>query len=167
MTANAAVADKTCKVTLVANGISDRVLKVFPAEHEAEKIWLDNARGVARWAEVERLMFNFAPRGVHIPKPVAYHQSVKNLVVPDITEADIPVVKLEGAFLTAPIVDDAGSEISAKLEAERKEQVSTAKRLDNLEANMAQILALLQPKAAEKSEPEAPARKPGRPRKED
>lgn len=93
---------KTCRITIVTPGSSDRVIKVHPAQHDSEKIWLDNARGIERWSEVERFLFSFATRGAAIPKPLAYHSSSKDLRTIEITEDDIPTVHLEGAVLQAP-----------------------------------------------------------------
>lgn len=93
---------KTCKVTIVQPGRSDAVIKIYPAEHESEKIWLDNTRGIERWEEVQRFMYNFAMRGHAIAKPVQYHSSTKDLRTIEITEADIPTVTLENAVLKAP-----------------------------------------------------------------
>jgi hypothetical protein len=92
---------KTCKVTIVTPGSSDQVIKIFPADHDHEKVWLDHRPGIERWESIKRLMTQFAPRGERVPEPVAYHSSSKNLLVPEISESDIPVVKLEGAVFEA------------------------------------------------------------------
>ena len=94
---------KTCKITLVGpSSASDRVIKVYPAEHEAEKVWLENTPGIERWRAIERLLMQFAPRGEAVPKPVAYC-SGNDLKTVVITEDDIPIVRLDGgAFLKAP-----------------------------------------------------------------
>jgi len=95
-----------CKVTIVTPGLSDAVIKIFPAEHTSEKVWLDHGPGIERWKVIKRLMQQFAPRNEAIPDPIKYHPSIKNLVSTDVTEDKIPVVKLQGgAFLKKPIDD--------------------------------------------------------------
>lgn len=94
--------DRTCLVTLVSAGSSDRVLKIYPADHDEEKIWLETRPAIDRWEEVRRLMMLHCERGRAVPNPVPYHESVDDLVTPSITDADIPVCKLEGAVLTIP-----------------------------------------------------------------
>lgn len=99
---NGGVPGNTCRVIIVQPGISDKVLKVHPSEHEAEKIWLDNTQGIERWEAVKRFMFQFAKRGTAIPNPVPFCKS-KNLAVADLQEHEIPIVELEdGVFLKAP-----------------------------------------------------------------
>src|SRR3990167_6034416 len=93
---------KTCLITLVVPGSSDQVIKVFPAKHEKEKIWLDNARGIERWEAVERLLNNYAERGTRVPKPAKWHSDNKQMLVPDLKLEDIPLVRLDGAVLEAP-----------------------------------------------------------------
>ena len=93
---------KTCKITLVGpSSASDRVIKVYPAEHEFEKIWLENTPGIERWRAIERLLMQFAPRGQAVARPVAYC-SGNDLKTVVITEDDIPLVHLDGAVLAAP-----------------------------------------------------------------
>lgn len=131
---------KTCKITVVTPGGSDRVIKVFPAEHESEKVWLDNANGQQRWKEIERTLYNFAPRGEAVPKPRAYHSDSKHLVVPEITEQDIPLVKLDGGVvLKAPKTEESFGEVSARREEEKRFQESDRARLSVLESNVADL----------------------------
>lgn len=92
----------TCLITLVTPGSSDRVIKVWPAQHEAEKIFLDNAPGIERWDAVLRTLNNYARRGERVPKPAPWHSSSQNLAVPDLRPEDIPLVRLDGAVLEAP-----------------------------------------------------------------
>lgn len=93
---------KTCKVTLVNPGSSDSVIKIYPAEHEEEKIWLDKRPGIERWEAVKRFMYSHAPRGAFVPSPVKYHQDRTQLHVRSITDNDIPLVRLEGVVFTPP-----------------------------------------------------------------
>ena len=94
---------KTCKMTLVNSGRSDSVIKIRPAQHTAEKIFLDNTQGIERWQAIERLMQSYAKRGTVVAKPVEYHQfpDLKTVII---TEDDIPIVEIEGVVLAAPPV---------------------------------------------------------------
>lgn len=132
---------KTCKVTIVNPGSSDSVIKVFPAAHESEKVWLDNNRGKERWEYLQRVMAVHAKRGETNLKPVFYHSSVQDLRTIEITDADIPVVHLEDYVLEAPKAE----QITAVL----PEQVNLAEdnlklRMERLETQNAQLLAALQ-----------------------
>lgn len=95
-----------CLVTLVTPGSSDRVIRVFPAEHKSEKIWLDNTPGIERWEAVERLLNNHAERGTRVPKPASYHSSSKDLRNVDLKPEDIPLVRLDGAVFEAPPAEE-------------------------------------------------------------
>ena len=97
-TAEADVTYKTCKVTIVAHGTSDKVIKIFPAEHEKEKIWLNERPGIERWNEVKRFMNNYAERGSRTLEPIRYH-SPGNTSIVEIEEKDIPIVKLEAGYV--------------------------------------------------------------------
>ena len=97
-----AVKYKTCKIVLVHTGTSDSVIKVYPAEHESEKLFLDNTPSIERWQAIERLMQGYAKRGTVVAKPVAFH-AFPDLKTVVISEEDIPVVELEGAILTKPV----------------------------------------------------------------
>lgn len=143
MTTETIAADKTCKLTIVTPGSSDRVIKIHPAEHDAEKIFLDNTPGIERWKEIERLCFQYAPRGERVPAPVPYHSSAKNLVTPEITEADIPLVNLDGAFLKAPPADE------RYVKPVKLPNDAINERIDKLEGRMDRILAALEGKVAE------------------
>lgn len=91
---------KKCRITLVTPGSSDRVIDVYPAEKESEKIWLDNTPGIERWEAVERLLNQYAERGTRVPKPAPYHNDGK-FNRPTLDEQDIPLVRLQGAVLEA------------------------------------------------------------------
>lgn len=93
---------KTCLITLVTPSQSDRVIKVYPAEHESEKIWLTNTQDIERWEAVERLLNNYAERGTRVPKPAPYHSTNKDLRTVDLKPEDIPLVRLDGAVLNKP-----------------------------------------------------------------
>lgn len=104
----------TCKLTLVNTGRSDSVIKVHPAEHLSEKIFLDNTQGIERWQAIERLMQGYAKRGTMVAKPVEYHQfpDLKTVVI---TEDDIPTVELEGTVFAAPVVEKRIADMPAPL----------------------------------------------------
>lgn len=93
---------KTCLVTLVEPGRSDRVIKVFPAEHESEKIWLDRTQGIERWEAVRRVLYNYAERGSRVPDPAPWHANPADLRTVTLREADIPLVRLDGIVLNKP-----------------------------------------------------------------
>lgn len=92
----------TCRITLVNPGLSDSVIKVWPAEHESEKIWLNEVRGIERWEMIQRNINVYAERGTRVPKPEPYHKDPKNLVHMTLQEQDIPLVRLDGWVLPAP-----------------------------------------------------------------
>ena len=143
---------KTCKITLANQGNSDKVLKVYPAEHEAEKIWLDNANGIARWEAVKRLLNQYAPRGEAVPNPVAYHEGT-DLKTVVISEADIPVIRLEGAVFKKPVEDAPIGEKQVKLNPSVE---NLQLRMERMENNIGQLVAaiqvLTQPKATIQTE---------------
>lgn len=91
-----------CRITLVNPGHSDSVLKVFPAEHKEEKIWLDKQPGKERWEMVQRMMQLHASRFSPIANPVPYCNDNRKLDRITLKESDIPTVKLENFVLTAP-----------------------------------------------------------------
>ena len=92
-----------CRITLVTPGSSDRVIDVFPAGVEKEKIWLDNTRGIERWEAVERYLNQFALRGTRVPKPMPWHSDPKQMLKPDLEEKDIPLVQLEAPLPPPPV----------------------------------------------------------------
>ena len=134
---------KTCLVTLVTPGSSDKVMKVYPAEHEAEKIWLDNAQGEQRWAQVERLLNNYVPRDKAVMKPVPYCSG--DLARPTLRAEDIPLNTLEGgAVLKAPPPSEMLPETAVKLNPNIENLQS---RMNKMEGTMDKILELLSAKA--------------------
>lgn len=84
---------KKCRITIVTPGSSDRVIDVYPATHEKEKIWLDNTPGIERWGAVDRQLNAEAERGTRVPKPAPWHSDGK-FARPDLNEEDIPLVRL-------------------------------------------------------------------------
>lgn len=110
---------KMCKLTIVTPGHSDSVIKVFPAEHETEKIWLDKTPGKERWKEVKRLFQLYADRSKPVPIPIYYHDDVSNLATTNVTEEKIPIVKLENYVFKKPKEE---VYVPSKTETEAKKQ---------------------------------------------
>mgnify|MGYP001336760862 CR=1 FL=1 len=92
--------EKTCRITVVRAGFPDSYIKIKPATHEEEKIWVDTREGDERWKMIERTMHLNASRNTSIPKPLPAHSDMGDLRTPDFKESDIPVVTLENYTLT-------------------------------------------------------------------
>ena len=92
----------TCKITLVTPGHSDRVIKINPAEHETEKIWLDNTPGIERWDNIKRLTQTHASRFAPVSDPIPYCNDPKDLKTITLKEEEIPTITLENFVLPAP-----------------------------------------------------------------
>ena len=93
-------ATKTCTLTIVEPGLPDRVIKITPARHEKEKIWLDNRPGLERWAAVQQLLRQFCPRGKYVPEPAFWHQpgaKPEEISVLTLLPENIPHAQLDGA----------------------------------------------------------------------
>lgn len=87
---------KTCRVALVNPGFPDAVIKIYPAEHETEKVLMDRNPGIERWEDIERLMNEYGPRNKRIPRPIPLHSNPTSSIVPDVGEDQIPLVRLQG-----------------------------------------------------------------------
>lgn len=121
---------KICTITLVNGGMPDSVLRVSPADHSTEKVWLDRQPGVERWAAIQALMQRYCPRGAYVPKPAFWHpisSKQEDLSVPILKPEDIPHIHLDGAVLSAPPA---------------KETVTRPKTDEATEANKARIAQL-------------------------
>jgi len=156
-------ATKTCLITLVEPGSSDKVIRLHPAQHESEKIWLDNARGIERWNAIKRLMQNHAVRGTAVPDPASWHSNPKDLRTPDLKHEDIPLVRLEGDAFLEKLPDEERVAFTQK-----NSNAEVNKRMDHLEnmvGSLAQSISHLTQAIQNQPKPEA-ARKPGRPKKE-
>lgn len=160
---------KTCLVTIVQPGYPDSVIKITPAEHDKEKIWLDNRPGIERWEAVKLLMRRFSPPGKFVPDPVRWHninpQDPSSIVTPVIAEADIPVCELQGTVFQ-PLPEE-GHVSRPKEDAQAK---MTA-RMDSMEHRIDSLIGAIEKLADVKSvgpvtEPAESKRGPGRPRKE-
>lgn len=132
---------KTCRVILVTPGISDSVIKIFPAEHDTEKIWLDNTQHIERWDAIQRAMQNYARRGTAVGKPVRYHSDNRDLRTISITEEDIPTVTLDGVVIKAPPATTVSAEDLSKL---NPANVDITRRVEGLEGKLSKILDLLE-----------------------
>ena len=126
---------KTCRLVIVTPGQSDRVIRIYPAEHDAEKIWLDNTPGMERWEAVKRLLYTSAERGTRVPDPAPFHSSSKDLKTIDLKESDIPYVKLVGEVLRKP------KEVETYKPQPQQAMTAgeVANRFNTLESNIAQL----------------------------
>lgn len=177
---NQTTSHRTCLVTIVQPGYSDAVIKLFPAEHEKEKIWLDTRPGVERWEAVKTLMRRFSAPGKHVPEPVRWHnvnaQDPASIVTPVITDADIPVVELQG-FVFQPLPEP--QTVSRPKE---DAQSKINERMDRMENRIDALIGAISKATEQKAIPavaevhagngsaepvaEQSHRRPGRPRKE-
>lgn len=123
-----------CLLTLVTPGTSDRVMKVFPANGKSEKIWLDNARGIERWEEVKRFLFNHAVRGTRVPEPQLYCSDPYDLKTRTLSEEDIPVCKLEDGYVFEVHIEETPKVTANPMNIGTAEGVN--KRIDALEGKI-------------------------------
>ncbi len=124
-----------CLLTLVVPGGSDQVIKIFPAEHKSEKIFLDNTPGIERWEMIKRMINNFSDRNRPAAKPRPYHSDPKNLRERDLRDEDIETAVLQGALLKAPpterrLVSNQPVQVQNKETEQRFTAIET--RVDNL-----------------------------------
>ena len=166
---------KTCLVTLVNPGLPDSCIKVYPAEHAAEKIWLNTAPGQTRWRFVQNFLNRFVSRDEVVPKPV-FLCSPPDFATRTVSEDQIPVAKLEGnAVLKALPEEETIVTLALKKDAEEKQ--APAERMAKLEqavVSLATSVAAIASRLEGFGAKEMPAqgdvevkRGPGRPRKED
>lgn len=126
---------KTCRLTLVTPGLPDSVLKIYPAEHEAEKVDLGTAPGEERWANIRRLMDRFVPRDQVVKKPAMLNTppDFRTIVV---KEDEIPVNTLEGAVLKALPAAEVAPQEALRLD---PSVGALQVRMNQMEANIASI----------------------------
>lgn len=149
---------KTCLVTIITPGQSDKVIKVYPAEHESEKIWLNNTQGIERWELVKRLMFNDAERGTRVPDPSPYHEG-RDLKTVVLKEEDIPLVRLSSQVLKRPPEPDQIKLPDARQSsaAEINERFSRLERtVGDLATAMSTLASVLAPKIVDRPQPVQP-----------
>lgn len=146
-----------CLLTLVVPGLSDQVLKIFPATGKVEKIWMDKTQGIERWAQVRRILQMSAKRGEYVSEPVPYHPDVANLRTTELTWDTIPQVNLEEGNVF---------EVLVIKERPNPKPVGNAK-LDNLELRMEKLEGTLGKLTGllEKMTTAPEKKKPGRPKK--
>lgn len=182
-----AVKTMTCLVTIVEPGMPDKVIKITPALHAKEKIWLDNTPGIERWAAVQQLMERFCPRGKYVPKPAYLREPGINPkdAGPALPEAAYPTCILDGAVFE-PLVNpermkrpkpaEVASAQTQELALVKAKNEVLESKLELINSKFEQVLGALaslqqrqaQPVAAVVSEPvetEAVKRGAGRPRK--
>lgn len=156
---------KVCILTIVQPGLPDSYIRIYPADHEREKIWLDHQPGHERWAAVKQLMTRFCPRGKYVPEPAYAHpptgkQEDLNIVLTKPEEA--PLVELDGAVLSAP--PDKEHATRSRPDQAAKQSVE---RIDNLEKKVdgltESVTTLVQALTKNQTEP---AKRPGRPKKQ-
>lgn len=85
---------KTCLVQFVQPGICDKVLRVFPAEHENEKIDLGNQNGIQRYEKFMRVVDQYTTRDQAVPKAVPYATDENTYSSPAKALSEIPLVQL-------------------------------------------------------------------------
>lgn len=161
----------TCVVTVVEPGLPDRVIKISPAEHEKEKIWLDTQPGRERWEAVKRLMQNYCPKGRYVPEAAYWHTPgarPEDINTPTLTADKIPSVQLDGAVFEAPPAKE-----RVKYTNPQKSQQDALDRQAALEAKVEKLTDMLVNMASARTAPapvveaqqeEAPAKR-GRPKK--
>lgn len=132
----------TCILTVVVPGSSDRVMKVFPANGKSEKIWLDNARGLERWEEVKRFLYNHAVRGTRVPDPQPYCGDPYDLKTRTLSEEDIPVCKLEDGYVFEVFVEEVRAPSANPMSIGTAEGVN--KRIDDLEGKLGAVTSALE-----------------------
>ncbi len=164
--------DKICTLTLVNGGMPDSVLRISPADHSEEKVWLDRQPGVERWAAIQALMQRYCPRGAYVPKPAFWHpvsSKQEDLSVPILKPEDIPHIHLDGAILSAPPIKETVTRPKTDEATE-----ATKARIAQLEGTVLGLTELvktavgaLKEKQAEVvSAPQPEKKKPGRPKKQ-
>ena len=127
----------TCTLTIVRAGISDHKIKISPAELKEEKVWLDKRIGKERMEEIDRIIDLSASRTGVIPNPVPMCKEKLNVI--DLSDEDIPHIKLEGFTLGKPIESDVPQHETDM----QVKDADTDKRLASLETNMTAITGTL------------------------
>ncbi len=121
--APAATAEKleTCFVTIVNPGRSDSVIKVYPARHKTETIWLDNQPGRERYELFKRTLNNYCDRNKPVPHAAPWHSDAEDHARPDLKEQDIPLANLENC-VWEPLPED-----------KKPERIPEQTRMDSIE----------------------------------
>lgn len=153
---------KTCRLTVVVDGMSDRVLDIYPAEHERETVRLNNQNGLTRYKAIQRFLNNYCPRHEAVPEPAPWHApgDYKTIVL---KEKNIPKARLvDGNVFKAPPQIQRAANNAIKMDP----SVENAKlRMDLLEKGQEQIMGMMS-NLAQQIENLSKAKKPGRPKKD-
>jgi hypothetical protein len=170
------VQHKTCLVTVVEPGLPDRVIKIYPANHESEKIWLDTRPGIERWEAVKLFMRNHCPKGKYVPDASYWHQPGaprEDINTPILTPDKIPVVHVEGAVFEAPPPKERVKYPNPLAMEQSKQQAmdDTKRQIEQLQQMVVSLAArvVAQPAVAVAAAPSpeaAPKRGRGRPKKQ-
>jgi len=143
---------KTCRLTIVSYGISDAVIKVYPAEHETEKVWLNDVRGVERWDMIKQNMERYAEKGTRVMNPVPYHNDPKNLSTVTLKEEDIPLVRLDGWILPKPPPEEKLPDFKT----DQNNMLAINERINGLEKSIASLVTALAMQSGQKLLVDAP-----------
>jgi hypothetical protein len=134
----------TCRITIVEPGKSDSVIKVFPAYHKEEKIWIDNNNGRERLEAIRDFCKKYGPSFGVLPEPLYYHPGNTRDTNTNF-EKEIPIITLaaEDMVLPAPpIINTKLPDIKSPME----------ERIDRLERVLSKTLEALDVKTEEKNE---------------
>lgn len=120
----------TCLIRIVGLKASDCLIRVYPAQHKEEKIWLSKQVGKERWETIKRIFNLHAPRTGIIPSPAPL--MTEDLKTRTLRDEDIPMVKLENYVLPAPPPEE------AKLAREefRGDTIETANKISKMEKSI-------------------------------
>jgi len=144
---------ETCLVRIVRPGMSELLIKIFPAEHKLEFVEIFGQRGKERWRAIERMMEQFAPRGEHVLKPVPCYEDNKKLGGPGIADSAIPIQKLENYIFKALPKDKVKPDQSDPVTKAIKNQAEVQDLKDMMNEQQKQINALLSIVAGKTKEP--------------
>lgn len=157
---------ETCTLTLVRGGISDHKLKIYPARHKEEKVWLDTLEGKERMDVISRVIQMHAPRTGIIPKPVAMCKDPRKLDRITLKDEAIPTVFLENYTLEAPPPEDVPeytpeqlSPVSPDVDKKFKDLESKVSTLTDAVLKLTTAMAASQGQAEAKRGPGRPPRK--------
>lgn len=129
----------TCRLTVVQDGLSDSVIKIYPAMMKDGKVWTGRVRHKEWWDMVQENLKRYVQRGTYFQPPAPYHNDPKNLRDVTLTEDKIPLVKLEGWVLpnlppedpTPVFTNDSGNLLQMN------------KRIEKLEGSITELVAAL------------------------
>lgn len=85
-----------CRLTIVNDGRSDSVIKIYPARIKEGKIWLNRVQHKEWWEKVKQNLHRYAEKGSFVPEPAPWHHDGNPLATITLTEDKIPQVRLDG-----------------------------------------------------------------------